>query len=75
MAGSVAGRTPYSNEPFSKTRTLSTGDSITFFSGYGASYSNSNTLVRRYIFNNDVGSSEGARIKTSTGDRYTDRCG
>ncbi len=56
-------------------RTLGAGNSITFYSGPGASSSNSNTLTRAYIFNNDVGSTEGARVKTSTGNRYSDRCG
>jgi hypothetical protein len=66
---------PYSDEPFSKTRTLDPGATIRFYSGNGASSSNSNTLTRRYIFNNEVGSDEGARVKTSTGVRYKDRCG
>lgn len=66
---------PTRSEPYSKTRNLGAGDSITFFSGPGASSSNRNTLTRNSIFNNDVGSAEGARVKTSTGARYTDRCG
>jgi hypothetical protein len=66
---------PNSSEPYSKTRTLGAGSSITFKSGSAASSSSSNTLTRAYIFNNDVGSTEGARVTTSTGTKYTDRCG
>ena len=66
---------PNTSEPYSKTRTLGAGSSITFKSGTAASSSSSNTLTRAYIFNNDVGSTEGARVTTSTGTKYTDRCG
>jgi hypothetical protein len=66
---------PNSSEPYSKTRKLGAGSSITLYSGPGASYSNSNTLTRASIFNNDVGTSEGARVTTSSGSKYTDRCG
>jgi hypothetical protein len=66
---------PNSSEPYSKTRTLGAGNSITFFSGAGASSSNVNTLTRSYIFNNDVGTAEGARVRTSSGNTYSDRCG
>jgi len=66
---------PTSSEPYSVSRTLSAGSSITFYSGSAASYSNRNTMTRSFIFNDDVGSSEGARVKTSSGNTYTDRCG
>lgn len=66
---------PNSGEPYAKTRPLAAGKSITFYSGPGASSTNSNTLTRASIFNNDVGSTEGARVTTSTGTKYTDRCG
>lgn len=66
---------PYSSEPFSKHRNLGAGDGITFFSGFAANNSNPNTLTRRYIFNNEVGTREGARVRTTTGARYIDRCG
>jgi hypothetical protein len=63
---------PYSYEPFRVDRRLGGGRSITFESGSGA---NQNKLTGSYIYNNDVGSREGARIVTSTGARYVDRCG
>jgi hypothetical protein len=63
---------PYSYEPFRVDRRLAGGRSITFESGSGA---NQNKLTGSYIYNNDVGSREGARIVTSTGARYVDRCG
>ena len=63
---------PYSYEPFRVDRRLGGGRSITFESGSGA---NQNKLTGSYIYNNDVGSREGARIVTSTGARYVGRCG
>jgi hypothetical protein len=63
---------PYSYEPFRVDRRLGGGRSITFESGSGA---NQNKLTGSYIYNNDVGSREGARIVTSTGARYVDSCG
>jgi hypothetical protein len=62
---------PYDYEPFRVSRTLRGGGSITFESGSGA---NSNTLTKSYIYNNDVGSKEGARVSTSVGN-FVDRCG
>ncbi len=62
---------PYSYEPFRVNRTLRGGGSITFESGSGA---NGNKLTGSYIYNNDVGSREGARVSTSVG-HFTDRCG
>jgi hypothetical protein len=63
---------PYSYEPFRVDRKLGGGNSVTFESGSGA---NHNTLTKSYIYNNDVGSKEGARVVTKTGSRFVDRCG
>ena len=63
---------PYSYEPFRVDRRLGGGRSITFESGSGA---NQNKLTGSFIYNNDVGSKEGARIVTNTGARFVDRCG
>ena len=63
---------PRSNEPFRVNRRLGGGRSITFESGYDA---NRNVLTRQYIYNNDVGSKEGARVTTASGARFIDRCG
>jgi hypothetical protein len=62
---------PRSNEPFHMSQTLSAGSSVAFESGYDA---NHNTLTRQYIYNNDVGGKEGARVSTSVG-RFSDHCG
>jgi hypothetical protein len=48
------------------------GNSITFESGSGA---NHNKPTGSYIYNNDVGSQEGARVLTGSGARFVDRCG
>jgi hypothetical protein len=32
-------------------------------------------LTRQYIYNNDVGSKEGARVTIGSGNRLVDRCG
>lgn len=66
---------PYSSEPFSVGYRLAAGKSVTFYTGNGASASSSRTLTRRYIYNNDVGTSEGARVRASNGKTYVDRCG
>ena len=63
---------PRSNEPFRVDRRLGGGNSVTFESGSGA---NNNTLTGSYIYNNDVGSREGARVVTGAGTRFGDRCG
>ena len=62
---------PYSYEPFRVNRTLGGGRTIAFESGSGA---NTNKLTGSYIYNNDVGSKEGARVSTSVGG-FADRCG
>ncbi len=61
---------PRTNEPFRIGVRLRAHRAITFESGYAA---DSNVLTRQYIYNNDVGSSEGARVATSIG-RFADRC-
>ena len=63
---------PYSYEPFRVDRRLGGGNSITFESGSGA---NHNKLTGSYIYNNDVGSKEGAKVVTGSGARFVDRCG
>ena len=63
---------PRSNEPFTVNRTLRAGRAIRFESGYEA---DQNVLTRQYIYNNDVGSQEGARVTTASGARFVDRCG
>ena len=63
---------PYSYEPFQVNRKLGGGNSVTFESGSGA---NQNKLTGSFIYNNDVGSKEGARIVTGSGARFVDRCG
>ena len=63
---------PYSYEPFRVDRRLGAGRTVTFESGSGA---NTNKLTGSYIYNNDVGSKEGAKVVTKTGSRFTDRCG
>ncbi len=62
---------PYSYEPISVNRTLGGGRTISFESGSGA---NTNKLTGNYIYNNDVGSKEGAKVSTSVGG-FSDRCG
>jgi hypothetical protein len=62
---------PRSNEPFRVNRTLRPHRAITFESGSSA---NQNVLTRQFIYNNDVGRKEGARVATSIG-RFVDRCG
>jgi hypothetical protein len=62
---------PRSNEPFLVNRTLKPRQTITFQSGSNAN--GSNALTTAYIYNNDVGSKEGARVSTSVG-RFVDKC-
>jgi hypothetical protein len=63
---------PYSYEPFRVERRLGGGKSVIFESGSGA---NHNKLTGSFIYNNDVGSKEGARVVRSSGARFVDRCG
>jgi hypothetical protein len=62
---------PRSNEPFRVGRILRPGRAVRFESGYDADM---NVLTRQYIYNNDVGRREGARVRTSVGP-IVDRCG
>jgi hypothetical protein len=62
---------PRSNEPFIVNRRLRPGKAVKFESGAAA---DRNVLTRQYIYNNDVGRREGARVKTSVGP-IVDRCG
>jgi hypothetical protein len=61
---------PRSNEPFRVRVKLRPDQAVTFESGQRA---NQNVLTRQYIYNNDVGSREGAKVKTSVG-RFIDKC-
>ena len=63
---------PYSYEPIRVDRRLGAGNTVTFESGSGA---DQNKLTGNYIYNNDVGSNEGAKVITMAGTRFTDRCG
>ena len=65
---------PRSNEPFYVNRRIAAGGTVTFKSGYAASSTSSLTLTRQYIYENNVGTSEGAKVATSVGTFY-DRCG
>jgi len=62
---------PFNNEPVRVGRKLGAGKTVTFESGAGAER---NVLTGSYIYNNDVGSKEGARVITKAGTRFTDRC-
>lgn len=61
---------PRSNEPFRVNVRLGRGQSVTFESGYGA---NNRVLTRQYIYDNEAGRKEGARVRTSVGG-FVDRC-
>jgi hypothetical protein len=63
---------PFSYEPVRVERKLGAGKTVTFESGAGA---DRNVLTGSFIYNNDVGSKEGARVITKAGTRFTDRCG
>jgi vacuolar-type H+-ATPase subunit B/Vma2 len=63
---------PYDYEPFRVDRRLGGGKSVTFESGSGA---NHNKLTGSFIYNNDVGEEEGARVVSGSGARFVDRCG
>lgn len=63
---------PFSYEPIRVDHRLGGGRTIAFESGRGA---NQNVLTGAFIYNNDVGRQEGARVTTATGARFVDRCG
>lgn len=60
------------SEPYSVQRWLAPGATVTFQSGAAAT---SNALTTRYIYNNNVGSTEGARVTTQFYGTFVDRCG
>ena len=62
---------PYSYEPFVVNRKLRPNKAKTFESGSKAN--GRNELTTAHIYNNDVGSREGARVKTSVG-TFIDKC-
>lgn len=61
---------PRNNEPFSIGASLGAGKSRTYEAGAAA---DSNVLTHQYIFANNVGSDEGARVVTNVG-TVTKRC-
>jgi hypothetical protein len=63
---------PRSNEPFPVNEQLDPGETVTFESGFDATQ---NVLVNQFIYDNEVGSQEGAEVVTSTGERFTALCG
>ena len=63
---------PRSNEPFSVSRKLAAGKSVSFYTGSGASASSSYTLTRQNIYNNDI-ATEGAKVTSSVG-TFSKRC-
>ncbi len=65
---------PYSDEPFYVSKSISAGTSITYKTGNAATAGASTTLTRRYIYNNDVGTREGAIVVTPAG-TVVRRCG
>jgi hypothetical protein len=65
---------PYRSEPYYVYRRLAAGRTVTYYTGYGASASSTYTLTRRYIYNNTVGSLEGARVRTTSGLVFVRRC-
>ncbi len=63
---------PFGYEPVRVERKLGAGETVTFESGAGA---DRNKLTGSFIYNNDVGSKEGAKVVTGSGARFGDRCG
>jgi hypothetical protein len=63
---------PRSNEPFSVSRKLAAGKSVSFYTGSGASASSAYTLTRQNIYNNDI-ATEGAKVTSSVG-TFSKRC-
>jgi len=76
-AGTITTRTvgsiyqPYSYEPITVNRSLGPGSSSTFQSERAAA--GANKLTGNYIYNDSVGTAEGARVTTSLGNS-ADRC-
>jgi hypothetical protein len=63
---------PRDNEPFPVNSQLNPGETVTFESGSDATQ---NVLVNQFIYEDDVGSQEGAKVVTSTGESFNDLCG
>ena len=63
---------PYKFEPVDVSYRLAPGATVTFESGHRAER---HVLTRYYIFNNDVGAREGARVGTQYYGTFSDRCG
>ncbi len=63
---------PGSDEPFKVNRKLKPGKTITFQSGSKAK--GKNELTKDFIYDDDAGRKEGARVKTSVG-KSVDHCG
>jgi len=61
---------PRDNEPFGTRVKVRPGKAVAFTSGGGA---RGKVLTGQYIYDNDVGSREGARVATSVG-RFVGRC-
>ncbi len=61
---------PFGYEPVRVERKLGAGKTVTFESGTGA---DRNKLTGSFIYNNDVGSKEGTRVRTSVG-TFIDKC-
>lgn len=61
---------PRDNEPFTVKVSVRPGKAVAFQSGSGA---RGRVLTGQYIYENDVGRTEGARVVTSIG-RFVDRC-
>jgi hypothetical protein len=61
---------PFGYEPVRVERKLGAGKTVTFESGAGA---DRNKLSGSFIYDDDVGSREGARVRTSVG-TFIDKC-
>jgi lipoprotein-anchoring transpeptidase ErfK/SrfK len=59
-------------EPFTLNKTLQPGQGVIYRSGTTGNYAN--VLTSQYLYNPNVGSSEGARIFTKTGKVFVVRC-
>ena len=62
---------PLNEEPFTVNKNVAAGKAITFKFGTGAT--GPNVPTKKFIFNNDVGTREGAKVVTTKG-TFTKRC-
>jgi hypothetical protein len=62
---------PSTKEPLAVSKTLSPGASITYQTGSAAT---TNKLTGSFIYNNNVGTSEGVYVKLSNGKTFSKRC-